>query len=84
MQEEWQRVERILEQLTENYAYSPQANCRKGGLLALAAAAVAITERKLVCTTSSNLCPRACQLMNLITCKIITNYKMRMQPVQQG
>ena len=38
----------ILDHLTEDYAYSPQANCRKGGLLALAAAAVALAERKQV------------------------------------
>lgn len=38
----------ILDRLTRDYAYSPQANCRKGGLLALAAAAVALAERKQV------------------------------------
>ena len=36
----------ILKALVEDYAYSPQANCRKGGLLALAAAAVALADRK--------------------------------------
>ena len=36
----------ILRALVEDYAYSPQANCRKGGLLALAAAAVALADRK--------------------------------------
>ena len=40
----------ILKALVEDYAYSPQANCRKGGLLALAAAAVALADRKGVCT----------------------------------
>jgi hypothetical protein len=41
-------VVQILDHLTEGFAYSPQANCRKGGLLALAAAAVALAERKQV------------------------------------
>lgn len=42
----WRAVVQILDRLTRDYAYSPQANCRKGGLLALAAAAVALAERK--------------------------------------
>ncbi|CAL8466856.1 g6392 [Coccomyxa elongata] len=42
----WTSVVQILDHLIEDYAYSPQANCRKGGLLALAAAAVALAERK--------------------------------------
>ena len=46
MQERWQAVVQILKALVEDYAYSPQANCRKGGLLALAAAAVALADRK--------------------------------------
>jgi vacuole morphology and inheritance protein 14 len=44
----WSSIVQILDRLTEDYAYSPQANCRKGGLLALAAAAVALAERKQV------------------------------------
>lgn len=44
----WRAVVQILDRLTRDYAYSPQANCRKGGLLALAAAAVALAERKQV------------------------------------
>ena len=47
-QEKWRAVVHILKALVEDYAYSPQANCRKGGLLALAAAAVALAERKQV------------------------------------
>lgn len=46
----WSAVVQILDRLTRDYAYSPQANCRKGGLLALAAAAVALAERKQVNT----------------------------------
>ena len=46
LQERWQAVVQILRTLVEDYAYSPQANCRKGGLLALAAAAVALADRK--------------------------------------
>lgn len=46
----WASVVQILDHLIEDYAYSPQANCRKGGLLALAAAAVALAERKQVWT----------------------------------
>ena len=42
----------ILKALVEDYAYSPQANCRKGGLLALAAAAVALADRKGVCCST--------------------------------
>jgi len=45
-QERWRAVVQILKALVEDYAYSPQANCRKGGLLALAAAAVALADRK--------------------------------------
>ena len=41
----------ILDRLTRDYAYSPQANCRKGGLLALAAAAVALADKKGVSVT---------------------------------
>ncbi len=48
LQGSWAPVVQILDRLTEDYAYSPQANCRKGGLLALAAAAVALAERKQV------------------------------------
>jgi hypothetical protein len=46
LQERWRAVAQILRALVEDYAYSPQANCRKGGLLALAAAAVALADRK--------------------------------------
>ncbi|CAL5227221.1 g10142 [Coccomyxa viridis] len=45
-EEKWRAVVHILKALVEDYAYSPQANCRKGGLLALAAAAVALADRK--------------------------------------
>ena len=48
----WRAVVQILDRLTRDYAYSPQANCRKGGLLALAAAAVALAERKQVGVTA--------------------------------
>lgn len=47
----WRAVVQILDRLTRDYAYSPQANCRKGGLLALAAAAVALAERKQASVT---------------------------------
>ncbi len=50
-QEKWRAVVHILKALVEDYAYSPQANCRKGGLLALAAAAVALADRKGVRTS---------------------------------
>ena len=30
-QEKWRAVVHILKALVEDYAYSPQANCRKGG-----------------------------------------------------
>ena len=40
-----QRVAAIIHQLTQDYAFSMQANHRKGGLLALAASAVALAEQ---------------------------------------
>ena len=40
-----ERVERIVQKLIADYAFSSQANCRKGGLLCLAAAAVALAEQ---------------------------------------
>ena len=44
-----ERMERIVQQLIADYAFSSQANCRKGGLLCLAAAAVALAEQNKVC-----------------------------------
>eukprot|EP00884_Botryococcus_braunii_P022320 jgi/Botrbrau1/8772/Bobra.0330s0006.1 len=38
------RITQILDRLVQDYVYSPLANSRKGGLLALAAAAVALAE----------------------------------------
>lgn len=67
LQGNWPSIVQILDRLTEDYAYSPQANCRKGGLLALAAAAVALAERKQVrertvaeTPVAAHACMRSC------------------------
>ena len=48
MQGNTYRIRLIIDRLIEDYAFSPQANFRKGGLLALAAAAVALADHNQV------------------------------------
>ncbi len=43
------RINAIIDRLVNDYASSPQANCRKGGLLCLAAAAVGLANHHPVC-----------------------------------
>lgn len=42
------RIGLIIDRLIQDFAFSPQANYRKGGLLSLAAAAVALADQNLV------------------------------------
>ena len=53
------RVDRIVQKLVKDYAFSSQANYRKGGLLCLAAAAVALAEQNKV----GGMCPCICMAM---------------------
>ena len=59
------KVDRIVQKLVKDYAFSSQANYRKGGLLCLAAAAVALAEQNKVRSdgspTSWPCTPKLCQ-----------------------
>ena len=55
-------MDRIVQKLVKDYAFSSQANYRKGGLLCLAAAAVALAEQNKVRNPTSWPCTsKLCQ-----------------------
>lgn len=56
-----ERIGSIVDKLVKDYAFSAQANYRKGGLLCLAATAVALAEQNQVCHCRTALSGRACK-----------------------